>query len=468
MRRKWWTVGALALAPLVLVACERRDAPTANRADEAVVLTGANVPDLQGIAPNRLVAFSFHYGTWEQEPVQVDERALLDLGRPRNLTAGVTARFYTDAGTFTGADPVATLDADDEIAFMSRDMHGQAHSIDDGTVDYTLDEPDHVVAGSGVEVKTVDPLVADSGSWMYLFESDGTLDPAAGRPPLVDYDFILLSGEYKSTYNTGSGANPENSTVATSRYSAHFSDRWIHDDLRITAGGATNVDILDRHKSGFAGTCVRTEGTFSTGGGGFIANRSGPVRAIRSYLGANSGTYTQRDEVMYEGRMDSVTYLRVHEIPPLRDWMDYSPAAVGMRYLTSTIPAGVTIDGVPDVIPAALPAWEMVRGAQGSVVHTNALQSDIPGIAASVVPYYSDDTTPSETQCTGDAFQYGASGSTVNQNVPNTDPTIGAANTLVSTRRMTFLAPGATVDAAAKIGAQATAPLTRTVTPFTP
>ena len=85
--------------------------------------------------------------------------------------------------------------------------------------------------------------------------------------------------------------------------------------LRVSTGGATNVDILDRHKSGFAGSCARTEGTFSVGGGGFIANKSGPVRAIRSYLGANSGTYTQRDEIMYEGRMDVTTYLRVPPDP---------------------------------------------------------------------------------------------------------------------------------------------------------
>ena len=228
------------------------------------------------------------------------------------------------------------------------------------------------------------------------------------------------------------GANPENSTVSTSRYSAHFSDRWINDELRISAGGATNVDILDRHKSGFAGSCARTEGTFSVGGGGFIANKSGPVRAIRSYLGANSGTYTQRDEIMYEGRMDVTTYLRVHPIPPLRDWMDYSAAALGMQYVTSTNTAGVTIDGVPDAPPAALPAWEMVRGAPGAVVYTNSLVSDIPGIAANIVPYYSDDSTPAEVQCTGDTFEYGASGTTVNQSVPNTDPTMGAAATFAS------------------------------------
>ena len=289
------------------------------------------VADLQGIAPNRLVGFAFHYGMWQQVPIQVDERAVLDLSKPKNArTSGRTTLFYTDPNTWTGADPDATFDANDEVAFMARDMYGTARSIDDDERDvhYTLSEPPHVVPGSGVQVRVSDPLVADSGSWMYLFESDGTLDPAAGRAALVNYQFVLLSGNYKSTYKISAGPNPENSTVTTSRYSAHFADRWVHDELWITAGNATNVDILDVHKSGFAGNCGRSEATFSRGPGAFIANKSGPVRAIRSYLGANSGTYTQRDEIMYEGRMDVTTHLRVHAIPPLRDWMDYSAAAV--------------------------------------------------------------------------------------------------------------------------------------------
>jgi hypothetical protein len=471
MRRRWLSFGIVALAPLVLIACERRDVPTASRANDAVVLTGAQVPGLQGIPPNRLVAFAFQYGTWVQVPVQVDERAVLDLAKPKNQAAtGKTALFYTDPNTWTGPDPNATLDADDEIAFMARDMFGTARSIDDDELDvhYTLDEPAHVVPNSGVQVRVTDPLVPDSGSWLYLFQSDGTLSPGAGRPPLVDYDFVLLSGNYKSTYKIGAGPNPENSVVSTSRYSAHFADRWLHDQLRIKTDGATNVDILDMHKSGFAGTCGRSEGTFSTGPGAFIANKSGPVRAIRSYLGANSGTYTQRDEIMYDGRIDVVTYLRVHAIPPLRDWMDYSANAIGMTYATSTNPDGVTIDGNPDSVPSSLPTWEMVRGAPGTVVHTGKYQTNIAGLGANLIPYYSDDSTPTEQQCTGDAFQYGASGTTVNQNMPNTDPVTNATDFFTSTRSMTLLAPDAPVSAAQTLGAQAATPVSVAVTPFAP
>ena len=64
------------------------------------------------------------------------------------------------------------------------------------------------------------------------------------------------------------------------------------------AGGAR--DILDRHKNLFApGNCGRSENTFSDGAGAIIVNKNGPVRAIRSYIGANSGTYTHREHLFY-------------------------------------------------------------------------------------------------------------------------------------------------------------------------
>ena len=60
---------------------------------------------------------------------------------------------------------------------------------------------------------------------------------------------------------------------------------------------------------------MRSEDTFNDAEGAFIANKSGPVRAIRSYIGANSGPLTVRQHVFYERREDITTYLRVHAIP---------------------------------------------------------------------------------------------------------------------------------------------------------
>jgi hypothetical protein len=45
---------------------------------------------------------------------------------------------------------------------------------------------------------------------------------------------------------------------------------------------------------------------------------------------------------------------------------------------------------------------------------------------------------------------------------------MGAANTFTTTRSMTFLGPNAPASTAAEFGAQASAPLALTVTPFAP
>jgi hypothetical protein len=81
--------------------------------------------------------------------------------------------------------------------------------------------------------------------------------------------------------------------VTGAAYETHFAERWVNDRLNVHVGASTGVDILDRNKLGVApGSGFRTEDTFSDGRGAFIANIDGPVRAIRSYVGANSGPYT--------------------------------------------------------------------------------------------------------------------------------------------------------------------------------
>ncbi len=257
----------------------------------------------------------------------------------------------------------------------------------------------------------------------------------------MNYDFNLLSGNYKTTYKLQDGPNPENSTVTTPYYTDHFSDRWLNDQLKVTTAGSSGVDILDRAKAQFApGNCGRSEDTFDDAEGAFIANKSGPVRAIRSYIGANSGPLTQREHIFYEQREDIRTFLRVHAIPGVMDYFDYSPAASGMTYKNNLNTGGVTIDGTPDTVATAgALTWESVDGGQGglSIVHTN--QTDIAGFGSS--SYYFDDSTPgsgAEFQCTGDSTAYGNSGPWITQSIPNTDPRTTPFNSLLATRTLYF------------------------------
>ena len=404
---------------------------TLGRSADPVVLKGSDVPGLSSVAAGDVVAFAWFDG-WEQVAVQVDERKQVEFGQVYNSTPmGFTTTVYADPNTFTGADSNANVDADDEIALRSIDTGREAPS-DAGN-------PAGTVAGSGVKVHLTSAFGGDREAWVYLFKRSGGLSPAAGKD-FVDYDFNLLSGDYKTTYKLQDGPNPENSTVTTPYYSDHFSDRWLNDALRITTARSSGVDILDRAKAQFApGNCGRSENTFNDAEGAFIANRDGPVRAIRSYIGANSGPLTQREHIFYEHREDIRTFLRVHAIPGVMDYFDYSPAATDMTYRNNLNTGGKEIDGEPDTVTAGQLSWESVDGDQGglSIVHTN--QTDISGFAAS--SYYFDDKSPgagAEFQCTGDSAAYGNSGPWITQSIPNTDPRSTPFNSLTATRTLYF------------------------------
>ena len=159
------------------------------------------------------------------------------------------------------------------------------------------------------------------------------------------------------------GPRPETSFVQTDNYQRGFTDRWYDNELRIMRGAATGVDILDRHDDQFDAvdaSCVRTQDTFRIGEGAFIVNTDGPVRAIRDFIGANSGPHVQRQHIFYDGLEVINTYLRVHPIPGVIDFFDYSEAGIGLTYengvmtpggvVSGTPPGGVTIDGQPDAV----------------------------------------------------------------------------------------------------------------------
>jgi hypothetical protein len=405
------------------------------RPHDPVVVTGSDVPRLVGAQPQKVIAYRYLNGQWKQIPVQVDERAMVDLGTVYNQAPnGVRVLTYTDPGTFTGADPNPNVDADDEIALMGLDSGAQAPAGSN---------PPAVVAASGSELRIHDSIGDPTDSYIYLYRQTGNLDPGAGRP-YVDYRFRLLSGDYKGTYHLDAGPNPEDSTVTTKYYTQHFSDRWADDVLRITAGGASGVDILDRHKDLFApGNCARSEDTFDAGEGAFIVNKSGPVRAIRAYVGANSGPLTEREHIFYAQREDITTFLRVHSIPGVLDFFDYSAAAAGMTYRNSVISGGLTIDGTPDSPTPGKITWETVNGPQGALSIAHRITTDIPSLGWT--SYYLDQRNPngsSEVQCTGDGAAYGSSGPWINQGIPNTDPRSAPFSILKATRTLFFDRPG--------------------------
>ncbi|MSO88230.1 MAG: hypothetical protein EXQ71_12055 [Acidimicrobiia bacterium] len=453
IRKRAAALVAVVLAAASLAGCNGRGGSGLWQRERApVVMTGSQVPSFATKTPGSIVAFRWNSEErgWEQVPVQVDERHTEFLTKLRNGsgTSGPTTLAYSDPAAHAGSDPVATLDSNDEITFMAIDAGGEAPR--------SAPAPAGVVAASGLRVAVTDPLSPTDSTrgwgvgFLYLFErATPTLLPAAGRD-YVHYTFAPADP-------TG---HVENSTVFTDRYTTHFSARWTRDGLWLGDG----PDILDRHRNLFAvGNCVRNEDTFSAGVGGFATNVNGPVRVIRSYLGANSGTYAQREHIFYRGVERVQTTLRVHAIPGILDFYDYSAAAIGMEYSNSSNPAGVTIDGVSDIIGSALPTWEAVAGVQGTMVSASTLETDIVGLTPGT--YYLDDATPPATQCTGDGHEYGASGMAITSGIANTDPTLGAFSNFLGTRWNVY-APGTeSLDIDREVANLAT-PVTVAVTQF--
>src|SRR5262245_52300579 len=81
MRRS--TIVLVALAVLTLGACvvspPAAPAQFADRQTDPVVLTGAQVPTLHGVAVGDIVAFRYTGSAWKQFPVQVDQRKTVEL-----------------------------------------------------------------------------------------------------------------------------------------------------------------------------------------------------------------------------------------------------------------------------------------------------------------------------------------------------------------------------------------------------
>ncbi len=118
---------------------------------------------------------------------------------------------------------------------------------------------------------------------------------------------------------------------------------------------------------------------------------------------------------------------------------------------------------MPDTTGSEAPTWESVSGTLGTLVSVSSLQTDISGVAMQA--YYTDDSTPSTTQCTGDAFEYGASGTHIISALPNTDPAMGSANTFTATRWNAYV-PAAETANVAILTANATTALTAAVSPY--
>ncbi|HWH32140.1 MAG TPA: hypothetical protein VNU01_05655, partial [Egibacteraceae bacterium] len=306
--------------------------------------------------------------------------------------AGETAEEYIGAK----ADPVPTLDDDDELVFMAADAGERAPDGEDG--------PAPSEEGTRYEVAVLDPTSGRT-SYVYLFQQEGgsaydasngyvTFARDADADEYLDrYSFAEADPEKLGTSNTGYGPNlpgtvcrtdaehagrfggvadgvarpstdrfpRDGLTVTTDAYRWRATGRWMIRELQVAKPGAPGTygaDLVDRWKGrafqqspdssisvvGFEDEQVNWEANSTV-----LGWKAGPVRAIREVWGADSGTNVTKMETFYR---DGVAYryrVRVHPIPPdgLYTSWDYN-AGVAQTYFNALRPEGVPIDGVND------------------------------------------------------------------------------------------------------------------------
>ena len=183
----------------------------ARDADPVIIKGNAS---LLGAPVDSLVGFKWDRG-WKQVPIQIDERKTVDLrtlypfesNTWLNDNTVVSREVYADQSTLTGADPDTSYDSNDELVFMSFDTGDRTDAL----------EPEGVQKGSGVLIKTLDPL-NKKDSYLYVFRrASNKLLPSAGRS-YVDYDFDLTTpGATPLNYNFSDGPNPEDTFVETKK-----------------------------------------------------------------------------------------------------------------------------------------------------------------------------------------------------------------------------------------------------------
>lgn len=475
--------------------CNTRYGASITRTDDPVVLTGADTPNLIGAVPQHVVGFSWDGGNWNQIPVQVDERDLVNpnailhmagTAKLKGTTTPYEILVYTPPATstadykvyptYTPVDSDPTVDANDEISFLAGDS-GKVAPRDAGA-------PVGVNVASRQAVTATDPLDTSKVGTVYLFSSS-TLTGGSGGTTGVNYTFSLNSGDYKATYhmgpsalapNTGSAYNPESSTVAAPSYHLGFSDRWINNSMTINPAESSGAQLLDRNMFFATGVnCQRTEDTFSgklSTPGAFIANVSGPVRAIRSSMGANSFTFTNVTDVFYPSREDTTTHLIGHVgMPGFGTGTDLATGLTGMKYFDANN-SGLVVDGNADPFTPLTsvtgsgtmpPSWQMVQGPAGTVVSATTLDTDIDGLDMKSV--YADQTP--KISCTGDGTSWGYHGYEITSptnSVPATDPTLVTdPPTFTTTGHQFFRAPDFPVADAPALEARVKNPILTSV-----
>ncbi len=198
----WFIILILAGCPEV--SAETLQHKTLQRKEDAIIIAGSELKTLTGARIDSLRVFSSRENKFSPIPYQIDER-----DAKGNLVLPEGERLNRD-------DPPGTLDKNDELVFMAKDLGDRIR----------LDNNDNIK--DALELELTDPLTGQQG-WAYLLRF--------GNPPAPSpVDYIDYSAE----------AN----RVDSSYYTIGFIPGQLTIDYEAIHGcrGGSNQDIIDRLK----------------------------------------------------------------------------------------------------------------------------------------------------------------------------------------------------------------------------
>jgi hypothetical protein len=344
---------------------------------EPVILTGNNLSDFLSVATSDLFVYKYNatFETWAQIPFQFD-----DVG--------------SDGSYFSETD--GTLDSNDELAFMAKDMGDKAP-------DYSWIDDSDSHNYNRFELAVTDGTDSDKKAWVYVYRS-ATLSYSATP------DYVSV--------NTG------DDVITTDNYSVgHNTSIGFLDDVSIkSAGGGSGVDVIDRQKVRIQGNILGLDYTINEENlvKKNLQFKDGPIRVLREITielsGAGELTQTSISERYYD-RMSltgggSGTLSSDWGVSYIRQSNDMNSSAIGMSFYNENN-SGVAIDGSMDnvnmLIPESGTTWAMFTGDQGTILQI----VDLPNLGQPQALYYWDRSiggTTDNTLDTGDGASYGDTG----------------------------------------------------------
>ncbi len=350
---------------------------------EPTLLPLSVIPDLLGRFVDEVGVFRYDPQTMAYEPIpfQIDER----LFHTFNEGGGneFTALIYDVLGEDDGV-----LDGEDELAFLFGDCGPR--------------DPGYAAWPVGAEPLRFEISVTDSrpGSqngtrWIYLFTGVGL--------------------ETSPTSDVSWSVSPTTS-ITTDIFALDYTDRWLLTGYRLFPPCGAGGDLLDRFKGRTdTGVTIQSEEIWNEGSL-FLGGIVGPVRAIRYVMGAASGVNTLHHDIVYRAYWTRHIRLRVHPLNWVRLYFDWLPLAEAEFYSSRAL-SGVDVDGIPDAVAGAFPAWDLFHSDEGGL----AMVYDVPpsGLYADTVGYYRDDVNYDDAVGAGgypddDDSAYGNHGFTMN------------------------------------------------------